>query len=147
MILGYALIQLPDLLLFIYDYLKSRYDNRFNVITFVEPTQSDFNNGDLPLENFRRSINSIDVTSNDYKGKEKRWQNSLISPDTNFNESPSATNDEITKIKRVLDEILCWRNNADENFCKLLDMMNKEVPSRRSEKNGTIKNRDVKKVH
>ena len=109
---GYALIQLPDLLLFIYDYLKSHFNNQSNVITFVE------------------TINSLDGTLCDYKGKEKRCQNHRSSPGTKYNESLSTTKDDITKIQSVLNEILLRKNNADENIGKLFGIMDKEIQSR-----------------
>ena len=109
---GYALIQLPELLLFIYDYLKSHFNNQSNLITFVE------------------KINSLDGTLCDYKGKEKRCQNHRSSPGTKHNESLSTTKDEITKIKSALDEILLWKNEADENIDKLLGMMDKKILSK-----------------
>ena len=96
---------------------------------------------------FVETINNLDGTLCDYKGKEKRCQNHRSSPGTKYNESLSTTKDEITKIKSALDEILLWKNEADENIDKLLGMMDKKILSRNSGEIGTIKRSDLKKVH
>ena len=135
---------MPDLFLFIYDYIKNRFGNQLNVITVVGTTRNYSSNDHLQPANLIKSTNSLDGTSCGSRGKENPCQNTAILQHTKVTESQSMTNDEI---KRVLAEILCWKNNADESIYKLQGMMNKEILSRSSDRIGIIERSDCKKIH
>ena len=103
--LGYALIQIPDLLLFVYNYLESRLCTASYVTNQSGMTQRHTGNTHLPLDKSENEIANSDGELCGFRGKGKLMAS--IPPGNLSPKIQSQSNVKISKMKKDLDEVIC----------------------------------------
>ena len=136
--LGYALVQLPDLFLYLYGCLKSRISNASHMDNDAGTTQNNSIYDHSAIENSRYATRSLDVELRGPNGGKKLCQTNLTLEATDSNKPPLTAKDNIAEMKEVLDQILCWKNDVDESINNRLGLLEKKIFSTSHQNKGRL---------